>query len=137
MPQNPLFKVITTQEINILIWVFCEMSYFIACYRKTNKNFRRDCSIKNFYCYFCIFYCLILAVSWFSFVLSFCYNFRKINRLKLKFGQWLQFPNIFWTIEYKFLYRSKFYCSKGLFILSVYFYCLAYFKGLIQHDPGD
>ena len=71
MSQNWLMSI---QQNDVLNSFFCKMSYFIA-----------------WYCYFCILHCFLLTVSWFSFVLSFRYIFRRNNRMKLKFGQWLQF----------------------------------------------
>ena len=98
MSQNPLFKGISVK--NSMFWLEVLWNViFYSFYKKTNINYCRECPIKNFYCYFCIFYCVLLAVSWFSFVLSFRYNFRKTDQLKLKFGQRLQVWNIFRGVE--------------------------------------
>ena len=124
-----LFFFILMQQYDISLYFFMKCYFFKACYLKTNKKYDEDSLNKSFFCYFCIFFCFLAAISWYSFVFRFfaitsgkifrlSSNFNSSCILIISFKNYNKLFEIYkYTIvlrDYRFtlLFKYKFFCLR-------------------------
>ena len=87
MPRKPLFNQYHERKA-LFQFTFCVNCIFpMHSIDKNNKEIKESSCNKKLYCYFSIFFCFLLTISWYSFVPSSLYNSWNNGSLKLKFGQ--------------------------------------------------